>query len=59
MNPGTPAKQGAWDIADAGWGPDWYPNGQKTWFAPHPRRAQPPAELEQLRAFQLPDGERA
>jgi peptide/nickel transport system substrate-binding protein len=34
MNPGTPAKQGAWDIADVGWGPDWYPNGQKTWFTP-------------------------
>jgi peptide/nickel transport system substrate-binding protein len=34
MNPGTPAKQGAWDIADVGWGPDWFPNGQKTWFAP-------------------------
>jgi peptide/nickel transport system substrate-binding protein len=34
MNPGTPAKQGAWDIADAGWGPDWFPNGQKSWFEP-------------------------
>jgi peptide/nickel transport system substrate-binding protein len=34
MNPGTPAKQGQWDIADVGWGPDWFPNGQKTWFAP-------------------------
>jgi peptide/nickel transport system substrate-binding protein len=34
MNPGTPAKQGAWDIADVGWGPDWYPNGQKSWFKP-------------------------
>jgi peptide/nickel transport system substrate-binding protein len=34
MNPGTPAKQGEWDIANVGWGPDWYPNGQKTWFAP-------------------------
>jgi len=34
MNPGTPAKQGAWDLADVGWGPDWFPNGQKTWFAP-------------------------
>jgi peptide/nickel transport system substrate-binding protein len=34
MNPGTPAKQGAWDVADVGWGPDWFPNGQKSWFAP-------------------------
>jgi ABC-type transport system substrate-binding protein len=34
MNPGTPAKQGAWDIADVGWGPDWFPTGQKSWFAP-------------------------
>jgi peptide/nickel transport system substrate-binding protein len=34
MNPGTPAKQGAWDIADVGWGPDWWPTGQKTWFKP-------------------------
>ena len=34
MNPGTPAKQGAWDIADAGWGPDWFPNGAKSWFLP-------------------------
>lgn len=34
MNPGTPAKQGAWDIADVGWGPDWFPNGAKSWFEP-------------------------
>ena len=34
LNPGGPAKQGAWDIADAGWGPDWYPNGQKSMFEP-------------------------
>lgn len=34
MNPGTPAKQGAWDIADAGWGPDWWPDGGKSWFLP-------------------------
>ena len=34
MNPGTPAKQGAWDIADAGWGPDWFPSGAKSWFLP-------------------------
>lgn len=34
LNPGGPAKSGAWDIADAGWGPDWFPNGAKTWFSP-------------------------
>jgi peptide/nickel transport system substrate-binding protein len=34
LNPGGPAKSGAWDIADAGWGPDWFPNGAKSWFAP-------------------------
>jgi peptide/nickel transport system substrate-binding protein len=34
MNPGTPAKQGAWDIADVGWSADWYPTGAKSWFEP-------------------------
>jgi len=34
LNPGGPAKSGAWDIADAGWGPDWFPNGSKSWFVP-------------------------
>lgn len=34
LNPGTPAKQGAWDIAEVGWGPDWYPSGAKSWFEP-------------------------
>lgn len=34
LNPGTPAKQGAWDIAEVGWGPDWFPNGAKSWFLP-------------------------
>ena len=26
--------QGAWDISLAGWGPDWYQNGQLTFFKP-------------------------
>jgi peptide/nickel transport system substrate-binding protein len=34
LNPGKPAQQGAWDIANAGWGPDWFPNGAKSWFVP-------------------------
>ena len=34
LNPGGPAKSGAWDITDAGWGPDWFPNGAKSWFVP-------------------------
>lgn len=34
LNPGTPAQQGAWDIAEIGWGPDWFPTGAKSWFSP-------------------------
>jgi peptide/nickel transport system substrate-binding protein len=34
LNPGTPAKNGVWDIAEAGWGPDWYPTGGKSYFQP-------------------------
>lgn len=34
LNPGTAAKQGAWDIAEVGWGPDWFPSGAKSWFEP-------------------------
>jgi peptide/nickel transport system substrate-binding protein len=34
LNPGKPALAGQWDITDAGWGPDWFPNGQKSWFLP-------------------------
>lgn len=28
------AKQGTWDIALAGWGPDWYGDGARSFFAP-------------------------
>lgn len=28
------AKKGTWDIAAAGWGPDWYGSGTLTWFLP-------------------------
>lgn len=28
------ARSGAWDISLAGWGPDWYQNGQLTFFKP-------------------------
>ena len=28
------AKKGAWDIAGAGWGPDWFGNSAVTWFNP-------------------------
>jgi len=34
LTPGTAAKNSAWDLAEAGWGPDWYPNGGKSWFLP-------------------------
>ena len=34
LNPGTAAKNSVWDLAEAGWGPDWYPNAGKTWFNP-------------------------
>ena len=32
--PGTAAKQSVWDLAEAGWGPDWYPTGGKSYFLP-------------------------
>jgi peptide/nickel transport system substrate-binding protein len=32
--PGTAAKNSEWDIAEAGWGPDWYPTGGKSYFLP-------------------------
>jgi peptide/nickel transport system substrate-binding protein len=32
--PGTAAKNSVWDIAEAGWGPDWYPTGGKSYFEP-------------------------
>jgi peptide/nickel transport system substrate-binding protein len=32
--PGTAAKAGTWDLAEAGWGPDWYPTGGKSYFLP-------------------------
>jgi len=32
--PGTAAKQSVWDLAEAGWGPDWYPTGGKSYFEP-------------------------
>lgn len=34
LNPGTAAKNSVWDLAEAGWGPDWYPNAGKSWFLP-------------------------
>ena len=30
----TPAARGVWDLALAGWGPDWYGNSAVTWFNP-------------------------
>lgn len=32
--PGTAAKNSVWDLAEAGWGPDWYPTGGKSYFLP-------------------------
>jgi peptide/nickel transport system substrate-binding protein len=34
LTPGTLAKNSGWDLAEAGWGPDWYPTGQKSYFLP-------------------------
>jgi peptide/nickel transport system substrate-binding protein len=32
--PGTAAKNSTWDLALAGWGPDWYPSGGPSYFLP-------------------------
>jgi peptide/nickel transport system substrate-binding protein len=32
--PGNAAKASQWDLAEAGWGPDWYPTGGKSYFLP-------------------------
>ena len=34
LTPGTAAKKSEWDLAEAGWGPDWYPTGGKSYFLP-------------------------
>jgi peptide/nickel transport system substrate-binding protein len=34
LTPGTAAKNSVWDLAEAGWGPDWYPTGGKSYFEP-------------------------
>ncbi|MBO0728888.1 MAG: hypothetical protein J2P57_06485 [Acidimicrobiaceae bacterium] len=34
LTPGTAAKNSVWDLAEAGWGPDWYPTGAKSYFLP-------------------------
>ncbi len=34
LTPGTAAKNGTWDLVEAGWGPDWYPTGGKSYFLP-------------------------
>jgi peptide/nickel transport system substrate-binding protein len=34
LTPGTAAKNSQWDLAEAGWGPDWYPTGGKSYFLP-------------------------
>lgn len=45
LTQGGPAKQGVWDIAIAGWGPDWYGNGAASFFLPlfYGKKAFPPA----------------
>ena len=30
----SPASKGVWDLAEAGWGPDWFGNSAVTWFNP-------------------------
>jgi peptide/nickel transport system substrate-binding protein len=32
--PGSPAKNGTWDLALAGWGPDWYGDAALSFFGP-------------------------
>jgi peptide/nickel transport system substrate-binding protein len=34
LTPGNAAKNSQWDLAEAGWGPDWYPTGDKSMFLP-------------------------
>jgi peptide/nickel transport system substrate-binding protein len=34
LSPGNLAKSSGWDLAEPGWGPDWYPTGQKSMFLP-------------------------
>jgi peptide/nickel transport system substrate-binding protein len=34
LTPGTLAKSSGWDLAEPGWGPDWYPTGNKSMFLP-------------------------
>jgi peptide/nickel transport system substrate-binding protein len=34
LTPGTLAKKSGWDLAEPGWGPDWYPTGNKAMFLP-------------------------
>jgi peptide/nickel transport system substrate-binding protein len=34
LSPGTLAKNSGWDLAEPGWGPDWYPTGDKSMFLP-------------------------
>jgi peptide/nickel transport system substrate-binding protein len=34
LTPGVAAKNSEWDLAEAGWGPDWYPDGGKSYFLP-------------------------
>jgi peptide/nickel transport system substrate-binding protein len=34
LSPGTLAKSSGWDLAEPGWGPDWYPTGTKSMFLP-------------------------
>jgi peptide/nickel transport system substrate-binding protein len=34
LTPGTAAKNSVWDLAEAGWSPDWYPTGAKSYFEP-------------------------
>jgi peptide/nickel transport system substrate-binding protein len=34
LSPGTLAKSSGWDLVEPGWGPDWYPTGNKSMFLP-------------------------
>ena len=34
FGPESVAKRGVWDIAEAGWGPDWYGDAAKSFFGP-------------------------
>ena len=51
------AKRGVWDVAVAGWGPDWYGDAALSFFGPlYSGPSLVPAGRQQLRVLQQPVG---